>query len=96
MKRVRQIVGLVLAAVFLLALFPGCEEQAEGSLPSPQIVLREGTVLSQQPSAESSLGNGETPSSSDPSVLSSQTAAPSQSASAPASSSQAEIGRAHV
>lgn len=89
MKRVRQIVGLVLAAVFLLALFPGCEEQAEGSLPSPQIVLREGTVLSQQPSAESSLGNGETPSSSDPSVLSSQTAAPSQSASAPASSSQA-------
>lgn len=88
MKRVRQIASIVLAAVFLLTFFPGCEEQAEGSLPSPQIVLREGTVLSQEPSAESSYGSGETPSSSDPSVLSSQTGQPSQSASEPASSSQ--------
>ncbi len=88
MKRIRQYTSTVLAAVFLLLSFSGCANQTDSSLPAPQMVLREGTVLSQQESFESSQGSGETPSSSDPTVLSSQAAVSSQGSSVPASSSQ--------
>lgn len=68
----KRIISILLISVLLLTSFSGCAGQPADSAPDPQMLLGEGTVLSQQERPEFSQGSGETPFSSDPVVLSSQ------------------------
>ena len=68
----KRIICILLISVLLLTSFSGCAGQPADSAPDPQMLLGEGTVLSQQERPEFSQGSGETPFSSDPVVLSSQ------------------------
>ena len=84
----KRIISMLLIFVLLLTSFPGCSGQSDDSAPDPQMLLGEGTVLSQQTRPESSQGSGETPFSSDPIVLSS----PMDSSSRTDASSQISAG----
>ena len=68
----KRIISILLISVLLLTSISGCAGQPADSAPDPQMLLGEGTVLSQQERPEFSQGSGETPFSSDPVVLSSQ------------------------
>lgn len=76
----KRIICILMSAVILLAALSGCSGQTVDSAPEPQILLGEGTVLSQPEKPESSQGSGEVPSASDPIVLSSQAEASSSAA----------------
>ena len=57
----KRIISILLISVLLLTSFSGCAGQPADSAPDPQMLLGEGTVLSQQERPEFSQGSGETP-----------------------------------
>lgn len=84
----KRIICTLLMAAMLCGLLAGCAQEADSSIPQPQMLLGEGTVLSQQEISEYSQGSGEMPSSSDPVELPSQPDGSSGSQSGSAGSSQ--------
>ncbi|MDD3193314.1 MAG: family 10 glycosylhydrolase [Oscillospiraceae bacterium] len=91
----KRIVCILLAMAMSLAAFTGCSGQPDDSAPEPQMLLEEGTVLSQEERSESSQGSGEVPFSSDSVVLSSQGGSSQMQASSSVApqSSQSSLGQ---